>query len=253
MTWSVVALDPDSGQLAVAVSSKFFAVGAVCPYLCPRVGALSTQSQVNPYLGVQACAMMRAGASAPAAMKAAIAADARPEARQLHGIDVAGNIGAFSGPQCIDWAGQVHSKNVSVAGNTLAGAGVINDTLAAYLDNQDKPFAERLLHAMTAGEIAGGDKRGRQAAALKIVGDEDYALLDLRVDDHPNPIAELWRLYQVAHERSLARTALMPTRKQPVDGWQYENMEVAVKSTLAGQQQPDFSAEIARLEALPSP
>ena len=97
----------------------------------------------------------------------------------------------------------------------LAGPAVVEDTLATYLRHEDKPFAERLLRAMDAGERAGGDKRGRQAAALRIVGTEEYPVLDLRVDDHADAVAELWRLYEVAHERFLERAKLMPTRTDP--------------------------------------
>jgi len=248
MTWSIVALDRDSGQLGVAVASRFFAVGAVCPHILPRVGAVSTQSLVNPYLGVQSVELMRTGVPAPAAIEAVVQADEVRLMRQLHGVDASGRAHAWTGPESVSWAGHRVGSAVSVAGNMLAGPEVVDATLAAWEEHAGVPFAERLLRALTAGELAGGDKRGRQGAALRVHGDEDYALVDLRVDDHHNPLAELWRLYQVAHERALARAELMPTRADPVGIRSYAEMDAAIAERLANRPRPDFGAEIEALE-----
>ena len=248
MTWSIVALDRISGQLGVAVASRFFAVGAVCPYIRPGIGAVSTQSMVSPYLGDQSLDLMRTGVSASAAIDAVIRADEGRLTRQLHGVDAKGRAHAWTGPESVPWAGHQVGPQVSVAGNMLAGAKVVDATMAAWNAHDGVPFAERLLRALTAGELAGGDKRGRQGAALKVYGREDYALLDLRVDDHRNPLAELWRLYQVAHERSLARTELMPRRDDLTGIWRFAEMDVALEEKLAAWPKPDFGAEIEALE-----
>jgi uncharacterized Ntn-hydrolase superfamily protein len=135
--------------------------------------------------------------------------------RQLHVIDSDGGTAAHTGARCVDWCGHLTENGVSVAGNILAGPQVIADTLAAYKANLDLPIVERLLAAMEAGEAAGGDKRGKQSAALRIQGPECYARLDLRADDHADPLAELRRLYAVARERFIPFSACLPTKARP--------------------------------------
>lgn len=241
MTWSIVARDSRSNAVGIAVASKFFAVGAICPYMRSGAGAMSSQSLVNPYLGVWGVRLLENGASAPAAMNALVAADPGHATRQLHAVDWHGRTGAYTGADCVPWAGHRSGEGVSVAGNMLAGPSVVEDTLATYLAHEDKPFAERLLRAMDAGERAGGDKRGRQGAALRIVSTEEYPDLDLRVDDHADPVAELWRLYEVAHERFLERVKLIPTRADPVGIHRFEELEPELERRLASRSLPDFS------------
>jgi len=202
MTYSIVARDPATGYLGVAVASRFFAVGAAVPYVHAR-GAVATQAFVNPMWGVEGAARLKAGDSAPDVLADFVARDAGQRQRQAHMIDAKGRIAAHTGADCVDWAGHCSAEGVSVAGNMLAGPDVIKDTLACYLDNPTLPFAERLLLAMKAGEDAGGDKRGRQSAALRIHRGQDYSWLDLRSDDHPDPLRELDRLLEVAGERYL--------------------------------------------------
>ena len=120
-----------------------------------------------------------------------IAADYGRESRQLHVMDIKGRIAAHTGSECVDWCGHIQGDGFSLAGNMLAGAAVLDDTARAYLANTALPFAQRLIAAMKAGEAAGGDKRGKQSAALLIHGDEEWSDLDLRVDDHADPLAEL--------------------------------------------------------------
>ena len=130
-------------------------------------------------------------------------------------IDRDGRTAAHTGRDCIDWCGHLTDEGVSVAGNMLAGPTVIEATLETYKRRADLPFADRLMSALDAGQAEGGDKRGKQSAAIKIWRDEPYPILDLRVDDHPEPLDELRRLYGVAHERFLAFMDAMATRANP--------------------------------------
>jgi uncharacterized Ntn-hydrolase superfamily protein len=212
MTYSIVAKDPATGQYGVAVASRFFAVGALVPHIRGGKCAVATQAFVNPLWGVEAADRMVAGEAAADVLADLVARDGGQKQRQAHMIDAQGRSAAFTGEDCIDWCGHLIGDGVSVAGNMLAGEAVIADTLAAYNAHADLPFVERLLTAMEAGEAAGGDKRGKQSAALCIHRTEDYPWLDIRVDDHPDPLAELRRLYDVAQERFLHVADTMPTR-----------------------------------------
>lgn len=211
MTYSIVARDTATGQYGVAVASRFFAVGALVPHLRGGRCAVATQAFVNPLWGLEAARRLAAGEAADAVLADLIARDAGRAQRQIHMIDAAGRSAAHTGSDCIDWCGHRIARDVSVAGNMLAGPGVVAATLDAYQGNSDLPFAERLMTAMEAGQAAGGDKRGRQSAALRIHRTEDYPWIDLRADDHPDPLAELRRLYDVAGERYLHVARTMPT------------------------------------------
>jgi len=200
MTYSIVAKDPETGHLGIAVASRFFAVGALVPHIRSNV-AVATQAFVNPLWGVEGARRLSAGEAAADVLADFIARDQGQGQRQAHMIDAAGRSVAHTGADCIDWAGHKLGDGVSVAGNMLAGPAVVADTLAAYLDNLALPFDRRLLIAMEAGEAAGGDKRGRQSAALKIHRGLDYPWLDLRADDHADPLGELRRLRDVVDER----------------------------------------------------
>ena len=215
MTWSIVARDPQTGHLAVAVASRFFAVGAAVPHIRGRVGAIATQAFVSPLYGTDGLAQLAEGRTPDEIISLLTGRDDGCQQRQLHLIDATGRNAAFTGSKCIDWAGHIVDDNVSVAGNMLAGPQVIAETLRVYKALADAPFAERLLAAMDAGEAAGGDKRGKQSAALVIYRDQDYPWLDIRADDHPDPLVELRRLYAVAQERYLHVAQTMPTRENP--------------------------------------
>lgn len=200
MTWSIIARDPATGTLGVAVASRFFAVGAICPFVEGRVGALATQALVNPMYAVHAMPGLRARDAPQAILAALVAPDPGADQRQFHIIDAAGRIAQHSGANCVPWAGHVGAENVSVAGNMLAGEATVRATLEAYLSATGS-MAERLLTAMEASETAGGDKRGKQSAGLKIASNDPYPDLDIRADDHPDPLSELRRLYKVSLER----------------------------------------------------
>jgi uncharacterized Ntn-hydrolase superfamily protein len=209
MTWSILARDPVSGTLGVAVASRFFAVGAICPFVEGGVAALATQALVNPMYAIHAMPRLRAGEAPDAVLTALVSPDPGADQRQFHILDATGRIAQHTGPNCVDWAGHVAAENVSVAGNMLAGEATVRATLAAYLSATGS-MAERLLAALEAGENSGGDKRGKQSAGLKIASRDPYPDLDIRADDHPDPLAELHRLYRVSLERFAVFRRFLP-------------------------------------------
>jgi len=200
MTYSIVAKDPLSGEVGIAVASRFFACGAMVPFVGRDV-AVATQAFCNPLWGLEGRERLARGEAGPDVLADFVARDAGQAIRQAHMIDLAGNIAAHTGADCVDWAGHLVGDMVSVAGNMLAGPEVVAQTLVAYQANMDQPFLERLLLAMEAGEAAGGDKRGKQAAAIVIHRGQDYPAVDLRVDDHSDPLTEVRRLADVSQER----------------------------------------------------
>ena len=214
MTWSLIARD-SSGAFGVAVASKFFAVGALCPHARSGVGALATQALVNPLYAAPGLDGLARGESPAAIIQGLTAADEGREHRQLHLIGIDGQAAGFTGSACIDWCGHTAGPGYSVADNMLAGPQVIEATARAYEANAGLPFAERLLTALAAGEAAGGDKRGKQAAALLVFTTEDYCALDIRVDDHAEPIEELRRLYDKSLERYQPFSTFLPSRRSP--------------------------------------
>jgi uncharacterized Ntn-hydrolase superfamily protein len=214
MTWSIIARDAATGAFGVAIATRFFAVGSLCPHAQSGVGALSTQALMNPHYGAQGLALLRDGVAAPEVVKRLVAPDEGREQRQVHVIDAAGRIGQHTGGQCVDWCGAVAGEGFSVAGNMLANERVVRETAKAYQGSR-KSFAERLIAALEAGEAAGGDKRGKQSAALLIYSTEDYPELSLRVDDHVEPLIELRRLYDKAHERFVPFMRCGPSKARP--------------------------------------
>jgi uncharacterized Ntn-hydrolase superfamily protein len=215
MTWSLIAKDNVTGQIGIAVATKFFAVGARVPHIAPAIGAVATQALVNPYYGIDGVRLLRQGRAPREIIETLIAADAGHASRQLHIMDAAGRIAAFTGQDCVDWCGHLEGDGFSLAGNMLAGKRVLDDTAETYLANAGMPFARRMIAAMRAGEEAGGDKRGKQSAALLIYGEEEWSDLDLRVDDHIDPLTELERLEAVSRERWVHFRKYLPSRKNP--------------------------------------
>jgi uncharacterized Ntn-hydrolase superfamily protein len=214
MTWSIVARD-SGGAFGVAVASRFFAVGVHCPHARSGVGALSTQALVNPHFGPQGLEALDSGLAPGEVVIKLTNADPGRDHRQLHMIDAKLRIAAYTGSACVDWCGHLSRDGFSVAGNMLAGPQVLVKTTEAFEKAEGLPFAERLLAALEAGEAAGGDKRGKQAAALRIHTTESYPFLDLRVDDHAEPLAELRRLYEKSLERYQPFVACLPSRARP--------------------------------------
>jgi uncharacterized Ntn-hydrolase superfamily protein len=216
MTWSIIARDRETEQFGVAVATRFFAAGALVPHLKARAGAIATQALVNPFYGTEGLRLLDQGKSASDVVATVTAADEGRDHRQVHVIDAQGGAAAFTGTACIDWCGHLIRDNLSVAGNMLASPKVIADTAAAYEDNACLPFPRRLIAAMRAGEAAGGDKRGKQSAALVICSEEDWPSLNLRVDDHVDPLAELERLEEVSREHFVHFWRFLPNRRNRV-------------------------------------
>jgi uncharacterized Ntn-hydrolase superfamily protein len=198
-TFSIVARDPQTGDLGVAVQSRFFGVGAVVPYAEADVGAIATQALAEPTYGPDGLALLDHGASAEEALRALTEADTGRERRQLGLVDARGRAAAFTGGGTMAWAGHVVGDGYCCQGNILAGEAVVHQMARAYEATQGD-FPERLVAALAAGQAAGGDKRGRQSAALLVVRREggyrgrNDRWIDVRVDDHPKPIEELGRL-----------------------------------------------------------
>jgi uncharacterized Ntn-hydrolase superfamily protein len=215
MTWSIIARESSTGRFGIAVATRFFAVGARVPHIAPRIGAVATQALVNPYYGIDGLTLLRAGKSPRETIDLLKAGDAGHASRQVHIMDAAGRIAAYTGAECVAWCGHVEGDGFSIAGNMLAGAAVLDDTAAAFIANAKLPLAQRLIAAMRAGEAAGGDKRGKQSAALLIHGSEEWSELDLRVDDHADPLTELGRLEAVSRERWVHLRPFLPTRQNP--------------------------------------
>jgi uncharacterized Ntn-hydrolase superfamily protein len=233
MTWSIIARDEATGRIGIAVATKFFAVGAVVPHIRTNAGAVASQAFVNPYYGSKGLALLEAGASAEEVVGRLTADDAGRQHRQLHVMDRDGRFATYTGAACVDWCGHLPCGSFSVAGNMLAGPQVLAKTARAYEAQGDVPFARRLIGAMRAGEAAGGDKRGRQSAALLVHDGEDYPLYDLRVDDHADPLAELARLQQVARERWVHFRRQMANRAAPSGVVDRSRVEAFVAQSIA--------------------
>ncbi|MFL5050187.1 MAG: DUF1028 domain-containing protein [Xanthobacteraceae bacterium] len=235
MTWSIIARDAAMGRLAIAVASKFLAVGAHVPYIAAGIGAVATQALVNPFYGPRGLQRLQEKVAAASVVAELVAADAGRDHRQLHLMDWAGNSAAHTGAACIACAGSRAADDISVAGNMLMGPDVLDATAAAYAANSSLPFARRLIAAMQAGEAAGGDKRGKQSAALLIYGDDGCSELDLRVDDHVDPLAELARLEQVSRERWVHFRKFLPSRRDPVGTTDRATIEAGIAAALAAE------------------
>lgn len=203
-TFSIVAADPATGEVGVAVQSKYFCVGAVVTFARVGVGAVATQASVVSTYGPRILDLMASGLAPEKAMTKALADDKDKDSRQLGIVDAAGHVASWTGPKCNPWAGEKSGKFYSAQGNILAGEAVVREMGRAY-EETPGTMAERLLAALEAGQAAGGDKRGQQSAAL-IVERTGYGkttregldrIVDLRVDDNPEPIKELHRLVEI--------------------------------------------------------
>ncbi|MDW8060216.1 MAG: DUF1028 domain-containing protein [Thermomicrobium sp.] len=201
-TFSIVAVDRTTGELGIAVASKFLAVGAVVPWARAGAGAVATQSYANVSYGPRGLELMAAGHSAGETLARLLADDPDRELRQVGIVDARGGTATFTGSGCHAWAGGRTGPGYAVQGNILAGPDVV-DAMAHAFETTSGPLAVRLLAALAAGDRAGGDRRGRQSAALLVVkerggyGGYTDRYIDLRVDDHTDPVAELQRLYEI--------------------------------------------------------
>ena len=233
MTWSILFHERDSGRIAIAVATKFFAVGARVPFIEPLKGGLCTQALLNPLYGPDGLKLIRAGASAEHVVKTLTGADAGRAHRQLHVLGADSKFAAWTGADCVPWCGHTIEADFSVAGNMLAGPAVVSETARYFRENAAMPLPRRLIGALKAGERAGGDKRGKQSAALVIYGAEEYSELDLRVDDHVEPLLELARLEMASRERWTAFRPFLATRDNPAGTVDRATIETAVDKARA--------------------
>jgi uncharacterized Ntn-hydrolase superfamily protein len=217
-TFSIAARCPRSGMLGVAVATAVPAVGAICAHVRAGVGAIATQSWTNPYLGIDGLELLAGGTSTEAALERLISGDPRAELRQLGIVDAGGTSAAWSGPGCTPWFGHLTGPDFAVQGNMLVGEATVAAMAAAFGRAAGLDLPERLLVALEAGQAAGGDKRGRQSAALKVMHTEAWPYLDLRVDEHRHPIPELRRIFEIARQQVLPFIERLPTRARPEGG-----------------------------------
>jgi uncharacterized Ntn-hydrolase superfamily protein len=227
-TFSIVARCNKSGALGVAVASAVPSAGSMCMFTRSNIGAISTQSWVNPYLAIDVLEFLAEGASASQALAKALACDPDAALRQIGVIDATGRAAAHTGDGCTAWRGHLVGPNFSVQGNMLLNDSVLAAMAAAFQAQED--FAEALLASLKMGQIAGGDKRGKQSAALRIQGQEQYPLLDLRVDDHVNPIDELERILKIARIQYLPFVESMPARFSQGKQLSLETRELLLRS-----------------------
>jgi uncharacterized Ntn-hydrolase superfamily protein len=214
-TFSIAARCARTGELGVAVSTKVPAVGAICPFVRPGIGAVSTQAWVNPYLGPRILTELATGLSAEAALEKVIAHEIDREIRQVGVVDAQGGSAAHTGTQTDAWTGHRSGPDYSVQGNMLVSEATVTAMVDAFTRFATESLAERLMLVLEAGQTAGGDRRGRQSAALVVYGSEDYPLADLRVDEHRDPVAELRRIFEVAKKELFPFLCTLPTKANP--------------------------------------
>jgi uncharacterized Ntn-hydrolase superfamily protein len=243
-TFSIVGCDPATGELGVAVASKYFAVGSIVPWAKADVGAIATQAWVNADYGIDGLALMEKGLHPEDVVDSLTKADTLSARRQLGVIDPQGNAATFSGKDCMNWAGGKIGKNCAAQGNILTGANVVDEMVAAF-ENTQGDLSDKLLAALLAGDSAGGDSRGKQSAALYVVKKTNGAHydreIDIRVDDNPEPFVEITRLYHIAKALSHLETAAQLYRNNDLNG----AVEEARLSVKLGPNMPETYYDLA--------
>lgn len=213
-TYSIVGRCARTGELGCAVASAVPAVGALCIYLQSGVGAVSTQSWVNPYLAISVLDRLAAGMPTDSALAEVLAGDDAAAMRQIGVIGSSGAGVAWTGSGCTNWGGDKTASDHAVQGNMLTGSEVIAAMSDTFATDPALPLEERLLRALEVGQAIGGDKRGRQSAAVAVIGAELYRSIDLRVDEHSDPVAELRRVFNIASVQLRPFVAGMPKRSR---------------------------------------
>lgn len=215
MTFSIVARCPRSGQFGVAAATAMPAVGKLLSHAAAGAGAVATQAQVNPYLGLDGLALLRQGLSAKEVLEQLKDTDPCMELRQCALIDAQGDSLCWTGEKCLPWAGSLSGEQFSVQGNRLVGPQVLDAVAEAFRHAEKRPLIERLIEALAAGDRCGGDRHGESSAVIYVVDQEEYPLWDIRVDHHLDPVAELRRLHKVFAREVLPEILAMPTRDNP--------------------------------------
>jgi uncharacterized Ntn-hydrolase superfamily protein len=219
MTFSIVARCPRTGMLGVATASRALAAGGIVPQCRTGVGAIASQAFTNPYLGIDGLALLEQGLTAARALERVVESDRGRDLRQVAIVDRDGHTAAYTGAKCIPWAGQVEGGSYVCLGDILTGEEVVKAMALAFEASVDEELPERLLRALEAGQEAGGDRRGRQSAAIRVIHTEEYPYCDLRVDDHPDPITELRRVFTVFQREEPFRQ-MMPRRDDYTPQWE---------------------------------
>lgn len=215
MTFSIVARCQRSGCFGVAAVTALPAVGKLVSYAFPRAGAAATQARVNPYLGIDGIQLLRDGLSARDALARLVKADPNAKARQVALVDDSGAAAAWTGRDCLDWAGHEEWAGFSVQGNRLVGPQVLRNAAQAFEKHSGESLADRLLAALEACVAAGGDSEGEHSGAVLVVDTEEYPIWDIRVDHHQEPVAELRRLHGIFAEQLVPEIRSMPSRANP--------------------------------------
>lgn len=211
-TFTIIARCPETGHLGIAVATAVPAVGAICPYTRAGVGAVSTQSWINPYLATAILASIQSGLDAETALTQAMAVDGARDVRQVGVVDASGRAAAWTGASCTQWHGQHIGDGFVALGNMLTGPETISAMADAFEVSDGSTLDERLMLTLEAGNAAGGDKRGKQSAALRVHGAEDYPLVDIRADEHERPVQELRRILTIARLQLFPFLSGMPKR-----------------------------------------
>lgn len=214
-TFSVVARDPSQNTLGIAVSTKVPAVGSLCPFIRYGVGAVCTQAWVNPELGPLILDRLSAGERAEDALHKVITNEADSELRQVGVVDFFGGSAAFTGSDTDHWTGHLTGRNYSIQGNMLVDENTLIEMENTITANKTLDLSERLLATLEAGQSAGGDRRGRQSAALLVHNQETIPLVDLRVDENADPVKELRRIYEIAKKELFPFIEALPTPRRP--------------------------------------
>ena len=233
-TFSIAGRD-QSGRLGVAVSSRVAAVGARCPFISPGVAAISSQAYLNPYLGVEILAQLANGARLEVAARSALDSDPGREWRQLVAIGVTGPGFAFTGSETDSWAGHLTGADCAAAGNLLLGQETVHSMVESFDSAAELDLPDRLLSSLEAGQAAGGDRRGRQSAALVVYAGEAVSYVDLRVDDHDDPVAELRRIWNLYSDEDRANALRMATTREPRPIEEIKERQEHVRRALAEQ------------------
>lgn len=214
-TFTIAARDPRTGMIGICTSTRVPAVGAITTYASAGAGAVVTQARANPLFGVDGLELLRRGYDAEETIGRLLDGDPEPERRQLLVVPAEGALSAYTGSGTEEWRGHRIGDDYVAAGNLLVGEETVAAMERSFLDSAGEPLHERLVAALEAGQAAGGDSRGKQSAALYVVRHEPYPCVDLRVDDHPEPVAELRRLYELVKTDLLPLVEALPTREEP--------------------------------------
>lgn len=213
MTFSVVARCERTGQIGVAASTALQSVGKLACHAIANVGAIASQALLNPYLAYDGLRLLQLGASAEDALERVLAVERDPEHRQVGVVDKHGRTAAWTGKDTLDWSGQAAGRGFSAQGNRLAGPQVLARVVETMNELEDRDLAERFVRALQAGVAAGGDTKGERSANVLVFCEEEYALCDIRVDDHDDPMTELDRLYTLYEQEILPNWLDLPRRE----------------------------------------